>query len=345
MSKSLPSSIRVLQLKEYDVDLKKAIGNLEVVEKPLPSPQKGEVLVRIEAASCNPSDLMFLQGSYSISKTLPVAPGFEGCGVVVSSGGGLMGSWLVGKRVSCSCQGDRDGTWAEYMVAGAKDCVPLKKGVPTEQGASMIVNPLSAVGLLDVTKRWGSRALVQNAAASQLGRMILKLAQRESIPVINLVRKQSQVDLLKSMGAKHILNTSEKSFEKDLAKLAEELRATTALEPVAGEMTGKILSAMPAKSQVVVYGSLSGTPCSGISPQDLTFLEKTVLGFHLAKWTKDRGILAVIKASSKMQKLVAQGVIQTEIQSKLKLEEAIPGLEKYISSMTDGKVVFLPQEK
>ena len=94
MSAAIPSEMRVLELENYAEDLNRAIQNLHVTQKPTPQPGPGQVLVRIEAAPCNPSDLIFMQGLYGVVKTLPAVPGWEGTGTVVASGGGIMSNWL-----------------------------------------------------------------------------------------------------------------------------------------------------------------------------------------------------------------------------------------------------------
>ena len=95
MSVSIPSEMRVLALENYHEDLTRAIQSLRVTTKPTPSPGPGQVLVRMEAAPCNPSDLVFLQGLYGVKKILPAAPGWEGAGTVVTSGGGIMATVMV----------------------------------------------------------------------------------------------------------------------------------------------------------------------------------------------------------------------------------------------------------
>ena len=126
---TLPSQMRAVVLGQYQEDVADAIDGLKVVEKPVPSLRRGQVLVRIEAAPCNPSDLLLLQGKYGVLKTLPCVPGWEGAGTVVASGGGWLAGWLKGKRVACGGQDDRDGTWAEFFVADANACIPLKRRV------------------------------------------------------------------------------------------------------------------------------------------------------------------------------------------------------------------------
>src|SRR2546426_309890 len=111
--------MRAILLCAYHENPVEAIAGLKLVERPMPTPARGQVLVKIEAAPCNPSDLLLLQGKYGALKTLPTVPGWEGAGTVVASGGGWLAGWLQGKRVACGLQGDRDGTWAEYAVAKA----------------------------------------------------------------------------------------------------------------------------------------------------------------------------------------------------------------------------------
>src|SRR5438105_12722838 len=101
-----------------------ALANLRVARRSVHRPGPGQVLVRIHAAPCNPADVLYLEGRYGIDRPLPATPGFEGAGVVVASGGGLLGRWLLGKRVACGGH-ECSGTWAEYCVVEASACLPL----------------------------------------------------------------------------------------------------------------------------------------------------------------------------------------------------------------------------
>src|SRR5215212_10619610 len=190
MNHSLPSTMHAVQLDEPN-------GNLTVREVPVPRPQAGQVLVRMAAAPINPSDLGALAGfSYSGERNYPFTPGLEGSGTVIQAGEGLMPRLLNERRVACAALIPGDGTWAEYMVTSAKFCVPLNKSVSLEQGAMMLTNPLSAVAVFEIAKRGKHRAIVSTAAASALGRMILRMGKRLNIPVIHIVRRQEQVGQL-----------------------------------------------------------------------------------------------------------------------------------------------------
>ena len=253
------------------------------------------MLVRIEAAPCNPSDLLLLQGKYGALKTLPAVPGWEGAGTVVASGGGMIARWLQGKRVACGLAGDRSGTWAQYALADVTECIPLKRAMTIEQGGSLIVNPLTALGLLDVARRHGHPAAIHTAGASQVGRMLLALSQQSGYPLIHVVRRPVQCELLRSLGAAHVLNSADADFPEHLRILATRLKATAAFEAVAGAMTAAVLGCMPPGSTLYLYGSLAEEPCVGMDPADFVFRGKTVTGFLLPTWLRSRSLWGVLR--------------------------------------------------
>ena len=343
MADSIPDRMHALVLHEYCEDIAEAIDSLKVEQRSVPALKRGQVLVRIEAAPCNPSDLLLLQGKYGSLKTLPTVPGWEGAGTVVASGGGPLAWWLMGKRAACGQQEDRDGTWAQYVVANAAECIPLKRQLCMEQAASLIINPLTAMGLLETARRGGHRAAVQTAGASQLGRMLVAMASESNFPIINVVRREAQVELLKSMGAAHVLNSSDDDFVERLGAIAAELQATAAFEAIGGEMTGTLFNVLPEGSTVFVYGALSEAACDNIDPIGLIFRGKTVTGFYLGVWLKERGSLDVLRAASRAQKMLIDGRIETKVQRTVSLEESVDGLRQYVDHMTDGKLLIMPQ--
>ena len=330
------SSMRALELRSYDGRAE----SLVVVERSVPRPRAGEVLVRIHASPVNPSDLAFLQGLYGVKKALPVVPGFEASGRVVEAGGGFLARRLVGKRVACAAPTDGDGTWAEYMVTQASLCIPLIKEITEEQGATSIVNPLSAWAMMNMARQAGAQAVVQTAAASALGQMMDGLGRRFYIPVINIVRRADQVDFLRSKGAQHVLDSSAPDFDERLRERCVELNATAGFDAVAGELTGRMLIAMPAGARVIVYGALSGEGCL-VDPRSLIFEDKRVEGFWLSKWLRSQNIARMLLTTRRVQKLLASD-LRTEIRARLPLEEASDGIKQYTEHMTGGKILFIP---
>jgi NADPH2:quinone reductase len=331
-----PNSMRALELRDYDGRPE----SLAVVEKPVPRPRAGEVLVRISAAPINPSDLAFVQGLYGIKKALPVVPGFEAGGRVVAAGGGFLARTLVGKRVACAAPADSDGTWAEYMVTQAALCIPLIKEITEEQGATTIVNPLTAWALMNIARKARARAVVQTAAASALGQMVESLGRRFRLPVINIVRRAEQTELLKARGAQHILDSSSEDFDNRLRELCKELNATVGFDAVAGELTGRVLGAMSSGARIIVYGALSGEGCM-IDPRSIIFEGKQVEGFWLSKWLRSQAMWKMLRTTRRVQRLIASD-LRTEIRARLSLEEAPEGIQEYARHMTGGKILFIP---
>ena len=342
---SVPNRARALVLDAYDLDHLKAIRSLHVEERDIPTPGPGEVLVRVEAAACNPSDLLFLTGSYVSAKDLPSAPGWEGAGTVVAAGSGLFGSFLKGRRVAFGTLETSDGSWGEYCLTEAKRCIPVAKDVSTEQAADLIVNPMTAIGMLAEARKGKHRAAISTAGASQLGRMVLALAKREGYPVIHTVRRPEQAELLRSLGADHVLDSSTPDFERELAAKAEDLRATIAFDAIAGESPNQLLEAMPPLSKVLVYGVLAGSREMPMNVGPVLSKASGIEGFYLIHWMENVGPLQLLLAARKAQKLFADGTFKTQIARRVSLEDAVSGIEAYLEDMTGGKTLICPQQK
>lgn len=334
--------MRAIELQEIQSDIPSAIDALRVVDKPIPKPGYNQVLVKIEAAPCNPSDLLFLIGHYGVKKKLPTVPGWEGAGTVVESGGGPIGWWLKGKRVACAGQGGQDGTWAEYYLADARSCIPLSESVSFEQGSTLLINPFTAVGLMDAVAAAGHKAVIQTAGLSQVARMVQTLARLSAVPVINIVRRDEQCDALTSAGEQWVLNSTAPYFYDRLKQTAEQLNATVLFDAVGGEITGRLLSCMPDSSEALLYGALAGESCSHLSPLDLIFRNKSLRGFWLTRWIQQKGVVGLMRASRKIQKLMGDGEFETAIRGRYSFDQWKEGLIAYSREMSTGKVLLTP---
>lgn len=310
-------------------------GAITVEERPIPQPKAGEVLVKIAASPINPSDQMFIIGGYAFRKPLPTVPGFEASGTVVAVGDGVdAGAWL-GRRVACFA-GDGDGTWAEYMATSVGACIPLIDAISDEQAAMLLVNPLTAWGMMDIARDRGLKAVVQTAAAGALGKMIIRLGQRWGIETINIVRRESQVDALRRLGAAHILNSSTPTFSADLRGLCASLGAKLAFDAVGGVMTGDVLNAMPRGSSVMVYGGLSLEACA-IQLGDLIFREKRVEGFYLPNWMRGGRMGAALA-----DVYATLDDFGSTVRARYPLAQVCDALADYAGDMSGGKVLITP---
>jgi NADPH:quinone reductase-like Zn-dependent oxidoreductase len=281
----------------------KKSGELEISLLSVPTPEPGpdEVVVRVEATPINPSDLGLLTGAADLStakvsgtKDSPVVTakvpeagmkamagrldesmpvGNEGAGVVVKTGSSEAAKALMGKTVSMI----GGAMYAQYRCLRVNECMPLPAGTTAAEGASWFVNPLTALGMTETMRREGHKALVHTAAASNLGQMLNKICIKDGIGLVNIVRSQEQADILRKIGARHVVDSSAPSFMDDLTNALIETGATIAFDAIGGgKLAGQILTAMEvainktAKAysrygsnvhkQVYIYGSLDFRP-------------------------------------------------------------------------------------
>jgi len=236
-----------------------------------PSPGADEVLVRIDAAPVNPSDLGLLLGgadwgSAKVSGTLsnpiitaamtpkvlqamaaridiPMPVGNEGAGVVIEAGKSDAAQALLGKTVAVL----GGAMYSQYRCLNVSQCLSLPPGATAADGASSFVNPLTALGMIGTMQREGHKALVHTAAASNLGQMLNRLCLKDHIGLVNIVRKQEQEELLKAAGALHVCRTDSPTFMQDLTEALLTTGATLGFDAIGGgPLAGQILTCMEA---------------------------------------------------------------------------------------------------
>ena len=228
--------------------------SIALAETPVPPPGEGQVLLRVEAAPINPSDLMPLlahadpagamrDGERTIFRLSPedaaakagrfgqpLPVGLEGAGTVIAAGAG--GEHLVGKRVAALSM--TSGTYSQYAVVGVQECMPLADDVTATQGSALFCNPMTALAIAETVRLEGASALVHTAAASNLGQMLVKICLEDGIPLVNVVRRQEQANLLHGLGAEHVVNSSLPSFPDDLRQAIARTGATIAFDAIGG---------------------------------------------------------------------------------------------------------------
>lgn len=273
--------------------------SLETVEVPAPGPT--EVLVRVEATPINPSDLGLLLAGADVAAAavsgppdrpvvtaplpaaamramagrvgIPMPVGNEGAGVVVAAGSSPAAQALLGKTVAAA----GGAMYAQYRCVDVTLCLELPDGTQAVDGASSFVNPMTALGMVETMRLENHAALVHTAAASNLGQMLVRLCTEEQVPLVNIVRRPEQVDLLRSAGAGYVVNSSAPDFMADLTAALKETSATLAFDATGGgRLASQILTCMEAAAsaaagsysrygssvhkQVYIYGSLDRGP-------------------------------------------------------------------------------------
>lgn len=318
-----------------------APNELELVEKEIPQPfKKGQVLIKMAYSPINPSDLAFLTGQYGIKKPYPIVPGFEGSGEVIASGGGFYANYLKGKRVACVASDKGDGTYAEYMLTTASKCVVLSSNVDLVQGSMSFVNPLTAVELSEMAVKEGFEAIVMSAAASALNHMVQYQAKKKNLAFAGVVRREDQVEKLNARGVDYVANSSEEDWKKGLYKWAKSYKKVLFLDAVGGgELPSQILSCMPPKSKMVIYGRLDLDNDNILEARDFIFNEYEVAGYWLSKSSTRKSFFQSILDTRKVQAMLKDG-FETEINKKLKLDDFAEAFKTYSTQMSAGKVLF-----
>ena len=280
-------------------------GNIEIsivkVDKPIPADD--EVLIEVHAAPINPSDIGLLltfagdlsnidisESGDGLVASIKIHPGLmasmkprldkslavgnEGAGIVVDAGKNV--KELIGKTVGLA----GGSMYSQYICVPAINCLVMEEGTTPKEAASSFVNPLTALSFIETMKMENHSAIVHTAAASNLGQMLVKICKDDGIPLVNIVRKQEQVDILKNIGAEYVCNTSDPDFMKTLVKAVVETGATLGFDATGGgnngELPGQILSAMEVAAnknskeysrygsetykQVYIYGGLDQSP-------------------------------------------------------------------------------------
>jgi NADPH:quinone reductase len=278
-------------------------GELELSLVPTPTrrPQDDEVLVRVEAAPINPSDLALMVGGADLAlatqtgtpqapvitvpvpaaslraltarldRSLPV--GNEGAGVVVAAGSSPAAQRLIGRTVAVA----GGAMFAQYRVVKAAEVLELPEGVSAAEGASSFVNPLTALGFVETMRREGHTALINTAAASNLGQMLVKLCLADGIELVNIVRSPTQARILRDLGAHYVCDSSAPTFMTDLVDAVAATGATIGFDAIGGgTLAGQMLTAMEialtraattyspygstTHKQVYIYGGLDPRP-------------------------------------------------------------------------------------
>ena len=330
----IPDTMTVAVLNAYS-----GADGLSIEQRPIPKPGKNEVLVKVAFSPINPSDLATLEGHYGFNDPTPIVPGGEGSGEVVAAGPGVMASYFNGKRVACAGWGKGGGVWSEYVVKSIKGGVlPLNKSLRLEQGAMSIINPLTASAFIAIAKEGGHGSIAMTAAASSLGQKVNRLGRNEGIKIVNIVRRNAQVELLKAQGADIVLNSTDERFEQQLYDACHQTNTRLAFDAVAGPLTNQLLKAMPQNSKVTVFSALSREAVQA-SPGLLIFENKRIDNFWLGPWMSQQNFMKIMLLWKRTQKQIPNH-LKSDIREIYPLHQVKEAIRDYTSQMTGGKILL-----
>lgn len=312
----------------------------------------GDVIVKVHSCPINPSDMYMTQGAYGVRTKFrsqeKMGCGFEGAGEITEVGEGIDAA-NIGKKVSFSFDPhapDFTGTWRQYVKVPFGSVLQYPDSADYDKICSAFVNPLTACGFVDLSIKAGHKAIIQDAACSSLGKMLIKFAKKNDIETINIVRRQEQIDILTGLGATYVLNSETETFYDDLKVLIEKLNPTGYFSAIGGgELPGLVLHKMPHGSTTYAYGALSGDYFK-YHPGHFIFSQHTVTGFWLGPWLgtlssdeKKKWFGAVVTDLSTGGETFGSNVVKT-----YPIAEFATAIEESVKVASEGKIIIKPQE-
>ncbi|MFB7272345.1 zinc-dependent alcohol dehydrogenase family protein [Streptomyces sp. NPDC056244] len=315
---------------------------ISVDDVPLPEPGEREARVRITATPVNPSDLLYVRGVYGgLEAHFPAPIGFEGVGTVDALGPGVK-DLAVGQRVSV--MNGTGGNWAEYTVVPARDLFPMPDDIPDEQAACFVVNPASAIimvrqALAVPRGEW----LLQSAAGSELGRMIIRLAKRDGIRTLNVIRRREPVPELKRLGADAVIVSTDGPIDEQVRGIVGPEGVKYAIDPVVGETGTQMFKALHAEGRMLVYGSLTGEPIRvGEDPRYILAGRRTLEVFWLPDWLARMDDTAREQLVQDIVTLMREGIVETSPGSTFPLDEVTTAVAEAEKIGRKGKALLTP---
>jgi NADPH:quinone reductase-like Zn-dependent oxidoreductase len=327
---------KAVQIEKYS----KEFSGLQIAELPVAEPGNGEVLVHLHLRPVNPADGFTVLGVYPGFQppSLPAVPGLEGVAKVVKNGQGAS-KFREGQRVVGTPWPAKEGkgTWQEYLSVPEEKLVAVPDDVSDEAAAQFWVNPLTAFGFLDVLQVPKGEYLLQSAAGSTLGRELIQLCKHKGVKTINVVRRAAQKEELRALGADHIICSSDEDVTEAVHNITDGKGAYGAVDAVAGDMTGTLLSSVRNGGSVLVYGAMAGMTFSASVP-DVLFKLKSVKGFWLGPWVQTKSKDEQHKLFAEVFTLLGNGTITPNSGKAYPLEEAVSVLRESQQEARGGKL-------
>lgn len=310
---------------------------LRVEEVPQPEPSAGQVLVRLRARSINPSDLLTVRGFYGALPKLPATPGLEGMGEVASVGAGVQ-SFRVGQRVIPL---GVPGTWQEYMAAESAQLIPVPESVSDQTAAQFVVNPLTAwIMTTEELALKSGEWLLQTAAGSTLGRVVLQIARLRGFKTINVVRRREQVKELQALGADEVICTADEDLVERVREITGRAGVTKAMDAVGGETGAAVMRALGRGGVMLIYGLLSAEPMP-VDGGRMIFNASTLRGFWLSEWLRTAPTERRQAAISELLRLMATHEVVPPVEAEYPLAEVLSAVGHAERPGRSGKVLLM----
>lgn len=312
---------------------------LRVDDVPAPEPRAGEVRVRLTHRSINPADLHTIVGGYGKTPPLPAVGGHEGTGVIDAVGEGVV-DLAPGQRVVPM---GAVGTWQEQVVLPAAACLKISDDLPDEAAAQLFVNPLTAALMLDELALPAGGWLLQTAATSQVGRIVVQLARQRGLRTISIARRDSAADELKALGGDEVITADVEADARHVRNrvlaLTDGRGASGGLDAVAGKIGGLAARCLEPGATMLVYGGLSGNPLA-VEAGTLIFRRLTIRGFWRTGWFDAHSLDEARARLAPLADTIASGALQLPVAATYDLADFRAAIERSRQPGLEGKVLL-----
>jgi len=322
--------------------LSEGFDQVRLVDVPVPEPGAGQLRVRMRLSPVNPSDLNFIRGDYTRalerlvwnhghedlcydpkrtqpSPRPPYSLGGEGMGIVDTCGPGVPEAAFAGRRVAVVA-GPPMGAWQDYTVVAAQRALPVPDAVSDETAAMFIVNPLTAYAMVhEILQVSPGTWLVQDAAGSSLGKMVVRMGKLAGFHTINLVRGDTHRAALAALGADVVVDTDSQSVIEEVAKATDGRGADYALDCVGGELAAELLRCLTLGGHMVAYGTLANSPIV-LPSRDMMMPVTRLSGFFAPNWLALQPPARLPEIFARMGQLAMQGVFESPVDATYPLE-------------------------
>ena len=316
---------------------------LEDIEEARPA--QGEVLLQMLYSPVNPSDLHMTRGRYGYQPVLPASPGAEGVGMVLELGAGVT-AVHVGDRVICI------GTWnlwRERVICKASNVVRVPDAIAHEAAATSYQNPLTAWALTQSIQQLGDgKWLLQTAAASSVGRLVLQLAKVYGFQTINVIHRRAQAEIIQALGGDEIVCTEDEDLRDRLQALTHRKGIEYAIDCVAGEVGGEIVRNLAPFGMLVQFGALSShrqtDPAKFLMPvfsPKLIYSAATVRGWWIPRWLETQPIQSVRTVVTDLLTLVNEARLTLPPTTTIPLERYQEAIALADGGSSDGRKILL----
>lgn len=314
---------------------------LKLQEASVPPVKSGQARVRMLYSPINPSDLLRVKGLYGKSASYPAVPGFEGVGIVEEVNS------LIAKTVMGIKSGRKvvvlnqhSGNWQEQVVVPALRLFPVPVGVSDQDAAGYFVNPATALIMTRMELQVPEGAwLLQTAAGSSLGKMVIKLGKRFGFKTINVVRRSETAEVIKKLGADAIINTSQEDLQQRVKDLTKGEGVKYAIDAVGGSTVSQVVNCLGMGGRLLVYGSLDWST-SEFTNRHLISTGASIAGFALQQWSARHSKFQMLNLLKQIGKLMQEHVLTTDVSEVFPLEKYLDAIAAAETPGRQGKILL-----